>query len=140
VVVGALPVWEDQILICRRAIEPALGKWTLPAGYLENGETLAECAIRETQEEAGARIVALKPYAVLNIPHIDQIYFMFRAEMAAGIFTPGAESLEAKLIMPEEIPWPDLAFTSIAEVLTMYCNDINSGQFDFRMVDIPPHK
>lgn len=139
-VVGAIPVWKDKILICRRAIEPSLGKWTLPAGYLENGETLEEGAIRETEEEAGAQIVGLTPYVVLNIPHIHQVYFMFRAQMAAPLFAPGAESLETKLILPEEIPWLDLAFTSIRKVLTMYCDDLKSKNYPFRMADIPPHK
>ena len=139
VVVGAIPVWENKILICRRAIEPAFGKWTLPAGYLENGETLVECAVRETREEAGTQIVDLVPYTVFNIPHISQIYFIFRAEMPADVYVAGAESLEAKLVTPDEIPWSDLAFTSIREVLTMYCSDLQSKQFPFTMVDIPPH-
>ena len=139
-VVGVIPVWGDKILLCRRAIEPSLGKWTLPAGYLENGETLEECAIRETEEEAGARIVNLTPYTVINLPHINQVYFMFRANLAVATYAAGAESLEVKLVLPEDIPWADLAFPSIREVLVMYCQDLSSERFHFRMHDIVSHK
>lgn len=139
-VAGAIPIWEGKILLCRRAIEPALGKWTLPAGYLENGETLIECAIRETEEEAGARIVGLEPYIVVNLPHINQIYFMFRADLAAAKYSAGSESLEVKLVLPADIPWSDLAFASIREVLKVYCHDLNSKEFPFQMIDIVAHK
>jgi ADP-ribose pyrophosphatase YjhB (NUDIX family) len=139
-VVGAIPLWEDKILLCRRAIEPALGKWTLPAGYLENGETLAECAIRETEEEACAQIVDLNPYAAINLPHINQVYFMFRANLATNAYAPGEESLEVKLVSPEDIPWADLSFASIREVLRMYCQDLGSKRFQFRVSDIVSHK
>lgn len=135
-VVGAIPVWDGKILICRRAIEPSLGRWTLPAGYLENGETLAECAIRETAEEAGSRIIDLKPYAVVNLTHVNQVYFMFRARLADDRYAAGAESLEVKLVLPEDIPWEEFAFASIVKVLEKYCEDLNSGRFPFHMHDI----
>lgn len=136
IVVGAIPVWENKILLCRRAIEPSLGKWTLPAGYLENGETLEECAIRETGEEACADIIGLKPYAAINIPHINQVYFMFRAHLAADIYAAGDESLEVKLVLPEDIPWADLSFPSIRQTLRMYCEDLHLEKFTFKMHDI----
>lgn len=135
-VVGVIPVWNDKILLCRRAIEPSLGKWTLPAGYLENGETLTECAIRETEEEACAKIIDLIPYVVLNIPHINQVYFMFRAKLAGDTYAAGDESLEVKLVLPEDIPWSDLSFPSIKESLRMYCEDLHSERFHFRSHDI----
>ncbi len=135
-VVGVIPLWKEKILLCRRAIEPSLGKWTLPAGYLENGETLAEGAIRETEEGACASIKDLTPYAVINLPRINQIYFMFRANLAAEKYGPGEESLETQLVDPSEIPWEDLSFPSIREVLKMYCQDLSTGRFDFRMFDI----
>ncbi len=139
IVVGAIPVWDDKILICRRAIHPSIGKWTLPAGYMENGETLQECAIRETQEEAGARIINLHPYAGINLAHVNQVYFMFRADLARKVYVAGAESLEVKLVTPEQIPWADLAFTSIKVVLKMYCRDLRFKDFPFRIHDISPH-
>ncbi len=139
-VVGVIPIWDDKILLCRRAIEPSLGKWTLPAGYLENGETLAEGAIRETEEEACASIIDLTPYAVINIPHINQVYFMFRANLAVDTYAAGAESLEVKLVLPEDIPWADLSFPSIRETLRMYCEDLRSEKFHFQMYDIVSDK
>ncbi|WP_163339868.1 NUDIX hydrolase [Desulfopila sp. IMCC35008] len=139
-VVGAIPVWEGKILLCRRAIDPSRGKWTLPAGYLENGETLAECAIRETEEEAGATIVNLIPYAVVNLPHINQVYFMFRSNLLDGTYQAGDESLEVSLVRPDEVPWDDLAFTSIQQVLRMYCRDLSSERWTFHMHDIDSHR
>ncbi len=131
---------DEKIILCRRAIEPSLGKWTLPAGYLENGETLAECAIRETEEQACAKIIDLTPYAVINIPHINQAYFMFRANLAGDTYAAGAESLEVKLVLPENIPWADISFPSIQEPLKMYCQDLRSDSFHFRMHDIVSDK
>ncbi|MFT5701792.1 MAG: ADP-ribose pyrophosphatase YjhB (NUDIX family) [Desulforhopalus sp.] len=139
-VVGVIPMWDDKILLCRRAIEPSLGKWTLPAGYLENGETLAECAIRETEEEACARIIDLTPYAVISIPHINQVYFMFRANLADATYAAGGESLEVKLVLPEDIPWADLSFPSIRKTLRMYCQDLRSREFHFWLHDIVSEK
>jgi ADP-ribose pyrophosphatase YjhB (NUDIX family) len=135
-VVGVIPVWNDKILLCRRAIEPSLGKWTLPAGYLENGETLAECAIRETEEEACARIIDLIPYVAINIPRINQVYFMFCANLAEDSYGPGEESLEVKLVAPEEIPWSAISFPSIHKTLEMYCQDLRTKSFQFRTFDI----
>jgi ADP-ribose pyrophosphatase YjhB (NUDIX family) len=135
-VAGSIPESNGKILLCRRAIEPRLGKWTLPAGYLENGETVADCAKRESFEEALARVENLRPYALLNLPFINQVYFMFRAHLANGDYGAGSESLEAKLYRPEDIPWSELAFPVIHEILKLYCGDLVTGEFPFRMVDI----
>ena len=119
-VVGSIPESNGKILLCRRAIEPRLGKWTLPAGYMENGETVADCAKRESLEEALAKVENLRPYALLNLPHINQVYFIFRAHLANDDYGAGSESLEVKLYRPDDIPWSELAFPVIHEVLKLY--------------------
>jgi ADP-ribose pyrophosphatase YjhB (NUDIX family) len=136
VVVGCIPEHERRVLLCRRAIEPRHGLWTLPAGYLENGETLAACAERETREEAGARIADLVPYLMFNICHISQIYLMFRARMADLDFAAGKESLEVKLFTEGEIPWDRIAFRVISETLKTYFSDRRRGSFPFAIGDI----
>lgn len=135
-VAGAIVESGGGILMCRRAIEPAYGKWTLPAGFLENGETVAECACRETWEEARARMEKLEPYAMASLPEISQVYFIFRASLV-GSFAPGRESLETVLMEPAKIPWEELAFTSIRTVLHHYLEDLKTGSFRFRSLDIP---
>ena len=103
-VVGCIPRWENRTLLCRRAIEPCYGKWTLPAGYLENGETVAAGAGRETYEEARARVEIVSPYALYNICYVNQIYLIFRARLMDHNFEPGSESIEVKLFLEDEIP------------------------------------
>lgn len=127
-VVGCIPEWEDRILLCKRSIEPKLGKWTLPAGYLENGETLIEGAQRETLEEAGARVEKLEPYALMSIAYISQVYIIFRARLVDTDFAPGTESSEVKLFHEGEIPWDDLAFIVIRETLRRYFRDRPTGR------------
>lgn len=139
-VVGAIPEWDGKILLCQRAIAPAIGRWTLPAGYLENRETITECAIRETKEEAGADITDLRPYAIINLPFIEQVYFIFRANLENNAFHPGPESLAVQLIPPEEIRWPELAFSSMHKVLEVYVADLRTAQFPFRCLDITTRK
>jgi len=139
IVVGCIPVWEDKILICRRAIEPRKGKWTLPAGYLENHETLAEGAKRETFEEAMAEVEILSPYAMFNLTFINQIYLMFRAQLANCEFQPTQESSAVRLIDEKDIPWEDLAFTVIRETLLLYLRDRGEGVFPFQIGDISRH-
>lgn len=137
-VVGSLPEHEGRILMCRRAIEPCHGLWTLPAGYLENGETVTAGAIRETREEACTDIRNLSAYTMLSIPHISQIYLIFRASLAFPSFEPGAESLEVKLFMPSEIPWEALAFRAIRRTLRHYIEDQTKGEFRFHIGEIEP--
>jgi ADP-ribose pyrophosphatase YjhB (NUDIX family) len=145
-VVGCIPETEDKILLCRRAIEPCYGKWTLPAGFLENGETVAEGAKRETFEEARARVEILGPYALYNICHVNQIYLMFRAQLSDNHFHPGKESLEVKLFSEKDIPWEEIAFRVITATLLKYYDDRRNGGFPFFMGDIanpnldPPDK
>lgn len=128
-VVGCIPEWEDRILLCRRSIEPKHGKWTLPAGYLENDETVTEGAKRETREEAGARVESLEPYALMSIAFISQVYLIFRARLTDTDFAPGTESSEVRLFSETEIPWEDLAFRVIRETLSRYFRDRPSGIF-----------
>ena len=135
-VVGTIPASEGRILLCRRAIEPALNKWTLPAGYLEIGETLQQGAARETLEEAGYQIVDLKPYAITNIVRVNQVYIMFRCALADQIRAPGSESLEVRLFRPDEIPWQEIAFRSIHQTLKLYCADMDSGSYPVHLFDI----
>ena len=135
-VVGCIPESNGKILLCRRAIEPRFGKWTLPAGYMENGETVAYCAKREAFEEALAKVEDLRPYALLNIPSINQVYFIFRTQLANHDYQAGNESLEVGLHRTDDIPWSELAFPVIHEVLKLYCGDLVTGEFPFRMVDI----
>lgn len=127
IVAGSIPEWEDRILLCRRAIEPRYGLWTLPAGFMENNETTQQAALRETMEEANAQVEILNLYALFNIPHISQVYMIFRARLTDLQFKPGAESLEVELFREDEIPWDELAFPVMHETLVRYYNDRKSG-------------
>ena len=129
IVVGCLPEWEDRILLCKRAIEPRLGLWTLPAGFLENGETLMNGALRETLEEASARVALGDLYAVISLPQINQVYMMFRARLDDLAFGPGAESLEVRLFDEADVPWESLAFRTIARTLRNFFLDRRLGAF-----------
>lgn len=128
-VVGTLPEWQGRVLLCRRAIAPRADYWTLPAGYLENGETSVEGAKRETREEAGAQLADLEPFGLFDLPHVNQIYLMFRARLTSPTFAPGAESLAVALFTEAEIPWDRLAFTVVAETLQCYFADRTRGRF-----------
>ncbi len=129
VVVGCLPDWEGQVLLCRRAIDPRHGLWTLPAGFLENGETLPAGAARETVEEARANVEVGELYTVISLPHISQIYVMFRARLLDLGFGPGPESLEVRLFDEASIPWNEIAFRTIARTLRLYFLDRKLGRF-----------
>lgn len=133
IVVGCLPEWEGQVLLCRRAIEPRQGLWTLPAGFLENGETIAAGAARETLEEASARVDVGPLYTVINLPHISQIYVMFRARLVDLDYGPGPESLEVRLFREDEIPWEEIAFRTIGRTLRSYFLDRKQGAFPTRV-------
>ena len=132
-VVGCIPEWEDRILLCRRGIEPRHGLWTVPAGYMENGETTFQGAIRETLEEASARVEIGPLYALYNIPHINQVYILFRARLLDADVRPGAETLEVALFTEREIPWDRIAFASVRHTLTHYYDDRRNGEFKFHM-------
>jgi ADP-ribose pyrophosphatase YjhB (NUDIX family) len=133
VVVGCLPEWEDQVLLCRRAIEPRYGLWTLPAGFLENGETIYAGAMRETLEEASARVAIGSLYTMISLPQISQIYMIFRACLLDLDFGPGPESLEVRLFEEDGIPWEELAFRTIGRTLRNYFLDRKQGGFPTRV-------
>lgn len=140
IVAGAIPEWEDKILLCRRAIEPRYGLWTLPAGFMENNETTAAAAVRETLEEAQARVEPITLFALFDIPHISQVYIMYRARMLSPDFSAGAESLDVALFSEEDIPWDEMAFPVIHETLQRYFKDRKQGQFQLHLADIYPRK
>jgi ADP-ribose pyrophosphatase YjhB (NUDIX family) len=137
-IVGTLPTHLDKVLLCKRAIEPRLGKWTLPAGFMENGESSLEGAIRETMEEAGARIDVQDNslYTLFNLPVINQVYLFFRAELSDLDFQAGAESLEVALFTEAEIPWEQIAFPVVRSTLEHYFKDLKQNRFPVRMFDI----
>ncbi|HDZ56036.1 MAG TPA: NUDIX domain-containing protein [Pseudomonas xinjiangensis] len=136
IVAGCLAVHQQQVLLCRRAIEPRRGFWTLPAGYMENGETTEEAALRETWEEANARVRSQELYMLFNLPHINQVYMFFRAELSDLSFFAGEESLEVRLFDEADIPWDELAFPTIGKTLKQYFQDRQSNHFPVRMSDI----
>jgi len=133
VVVGCLPEWDDQVLLCKRAIEPRLGWWTLPAGFLENGETVVAGAVRETLEEASARVDIGNLYTMISLPQISQVYMVFRAQLLDLDFGPGPESLEVRLFREDEIPWEEMAFRTIGRTLRNYFLDRKLGAFPTRV-------
>lgn len=141
-VVGSIPVYKEQVLLCRRAIEPRYGYWTLPAGFMELGESTAHGAARETLEEAGA-IVDIGPlYSLLNVPHAEQVHLFYLATMHAPNFCAGEESLEVALFHENEIPWAELAFPTVKQTLEWFftdrANGTLNGQFHVRSRDILP--
>ena len=139
IIAGAIPEWTDgRILLCRRAIEPRHGLWTLPAGFMENGETTTQAAARETLEEANARIDVLGLYAMYNLPYINQVQMLFRAKLLDLDFSPGVESLEVELFGEDEIPWDTLAFRPIRYTLEHFFADRKRGDFIFRNTDLEP--
>ncbi|MCX7893639.1 MAG: NUDIX hydrolase [Burkholderiales bacterium] len=137
-VLGCIPEWEDQVLLCRRAIDPRLGKWTLPAGFMENGETTAEAAIRETLEEAGARVELGEIFTVLSVRHVNQVHIFYRARLLDLDFAPGHESLEVALFREDDVPWQELAFRTVSATLRHFYEDRRSGAFRLHSGDIPP--
>jgi ADP-ribose pyrophosphatase YjhB (NUDIX family) len=128
-VVGSLPVWEDKVLLCRRAIEPRQGFWTLPAGFMENNETMTDAATRETLEEAQARIELDGLFTLVSIPYISQVHAIYRARLLDLDFAPGVESLDVALFREEDIPWNELAFRSVALTLRHFFDDRRQGRF-----------
>jgi ADP-ribose pyrophosphatase YjhB (NUDIX family) len=135
-IVGCIPVWEGKILLCKRAIEPRYGYWTLPAGFMENGETSADGAARETLEEAGAQVKNLTPYTLIDVPYVHQVHFFYRAELVSLDFASGEESLDVRLFSEDEIPWSELAFFTVIETLRHFVADRKAGRFEFRQLQI----
>ncbi len=143
-VIGSIPVWDlegdPQILLCRRAIEPRIGYWTLPAGFMENNETTTDAARRETEEEAGARVALHDLFSLINVPHVHQVHLFYRATLLDLDYQAGIESLEVKLFAEADIPWSDIAFPTVSETLRAFFADLQlvkaGGSFEFHAHDI----
>jgi len=136
IICGCLPTWEDKVLLCKRAIEPRLGFWTLPAGFMENGETVQEGAARETFEEAEADVELGPLYTVFNLPSINQVYMFFMGQIKDGKFGVGIESLESDLYDEVDIPWDNLAFPTITKTLKHFFEDRKTQEFPVRVIDL----
>lgn len=132
IVTGSIPVYGDKILLCKRAIEPRYGLWTLPAGFMENAETLEQAAKRESMEEARANVRLDQLYTVFSLPHVNQVYMMFRATLLDENYGAGPESLEVRLFEEAEIPWQQLAFKTIYYTLQYFFADRRRGEFELR--------
>ncbi len=128
-VVGTVPYWGDHVLLCKRNIEPRWGKWTLPAGFMELGESTEEGAARETVEEAGARFEMEDLLSVLSVPRVGQVHLFYRARLLSDRFDPGHETIEARLFAESEIPWDEIAFRTVRETLLAYFADRRAGRF-----------
>ena len=137
IVVGCVPEHDGRILLCRRAIEPRLGYWTVPAGFMENDETMQQGAARESWEEALAKVEIGSPLAIVHVLHAQQVHVMFRARLAAPGYGVGAESLEVELCRPEDIPWKDIAFRTVGLTLRHWFADRARGTFGFHAEDLP---
>ncbi|MBD1553647.1 NUDIX hydrolase [Pseudomonas typographi] len=138
IVAGSLPVCGERVLLCRRAIEPRRGFWTLPAGFMENGESLEQAARRETQEEACAELASTQIYTLFDLPHINQVHVFFRAVLAGEAFAAGEESLEVRLFREDEIPWEALAFRTVARTLECFFADRPANTYPVRNEVLPP--
>lgn len=134
-VVGAIPEYQDRVLLCRRAIEPRYGYWTLPAGFMENDETAGQAALRETLEEAGARIELGAPFTLISVPYVNQVHLFYRARLLDLEFKPGEESLEVALYEESRIPWKEIAFRTVAATLRHWFADRAKGAFAFHAED-----
>ena len=135
-VVGTIPEHEGKLLLCRRAIEPRYGYWTLPAGFMENAETAGEAATRETLEEAGARIELLDAFSMISVPYVNQVHVFYRARLLDLEFAPGVESLEVALFEEAKIPWKEIAFRTVGLTLKHWFADRARGSFGFHAEDI----
>jgi len=139
-VLGSIPVWEEsgkaRLLLCRRAIEPRYGYWTLPAGFMENGESAGEAAARETMEEAGARIELQDAFSMISVPYVNQVHVFYRARLLDLDFAPGVESLEVALFEESRMPWKDIAFRTVGLTLKHWFADRARGAFSFHAEDI----
>lgn len=136
IIVGCLPVYEGRVLLCKRAIEPRKNYWTLPAGFMENGETTLEGASRETWEEARARVSNLELYRVFDVPYISQVYMFYRCDLDDGEFGVGPESLETALFCQDNIPWDQIAFPVVHETLKAFFVDAVEGHYPVRVLTV----
>jgi ADP-ribose pyrophosphatase YjhB (NUDIX family) len=135
-VVGTVPYLEDRVLLCKRNIEPRRGKWTLPAGFMELNETLAQGAARETTEESGAEFEMGTLFSVVSVVHTGQVHLFYRAKLLSDTFDPGFETQEARLFTEDDIPWDEIAFTTVRETLRRYFADRRLGRFLLHDIDI----
>jgi ADP-ribose pyrophosphatase YjhB (NUDIX family) len=135
-VVGTVPVWGEQVLLCKRNIEPRRGKWTLPAGFMELGESTSGGAARETDEEAGARFEMQDLFTVMNVVRVGQVHMYYRARLLSDRFDPGHETMEARLFDEADIPWSELAFHTVRQTLEHFFADRRSGLFPVHHFDI----
>lgn len=140
IVTGTVCTWNDRILLCKRAIAPRYGYWTLPAGFMEIGETVADGAVRETTEEAGAVVELQGLYSMIDVVHAEQVHVFYRAQMAGPELDPGPESLEAALFDEDDIPWDQLAFRTVISTLRWFVADRRKGSFELHTdsIDHPP--
>ncbi len=131
-------MWGEEVLLCRRAIEPRYGTWTLPAGFMELGETAGQGACRETEEEARARIELGPLFSMIDVPSVEQIHIFYRARLLDKDFGPGAESLEVRLFQEHQIPWDEIAFRTVATTLRLFFEDRARGSFGTHTREISP--
>jgi ADP-ribose pyrophosphatase YjhB (NUDIX family) len=135
-ILGTIPEYQDKVLLCRRAIEPRYGYWTLPAGFMENNETAGQAAARETLEEAGARVELGAPFSMISVPRVNQVHLFYRARLLDLEFKPGEESLEVALFDEPGLPWKDIAFRTVGLTLKLWLSDRKAGSFTFHTEDI----
>lgn len=138
IITGCIPRWGNRVLLCKRAIEPRYGTWTLPAGFMELGETLAAGACRESREEACTNLMVDGLFAIFNVPHISQVHVYFRATLLDECFSAGVESLETQLFDECEIPWDEISFETVHRCLTLYFEDCRRRDFGIHVHDIVP--
>ncbi|MGH8689623.1 MAG: NUDIX hydrolase [Burkholderiales bacterium] len=138
-VAGSIPEFEGRLLLCRRAIEPRYGYWTLPAGFMENDETTGQAALRETLEETGAQVELGAPFAMISVPHVNQVHLFYRARLLALDFRPGEETLEVALWDEARVPWKEIAFRTVGIALKRWFADRGAGAFGFHAEDILYH-
>ncbi len=136
VIVGVLPVINDQILLCKRAIEPASQKWTVPAGFLECNETMQDGALREATEEAGITLEKSSLYITCSIPRISQIYCIYLGILKNKNVNPGPETSDYAFFDLDKLPWDDIAFSSVTLTLKHYLSDFKQDHFPFRDLEL----
>lgn len=135
-VVGTIPEHDGKLLLCRRAIEPRYGYWTLPAGFMENAETCGEAAVRETVEEAGAQVELGPAFSMISVPGVNQVHVFYLARLRTLEFNPGEETLEVGLFDEAGIPWNQIAFRTVATTLRLWFADRGRGSFAFHTEDL----